>query len=113
MSRLHPDDLRELARLIAEELREQPVPRFLSVKHLAKILDVAPEFVYRHAIDLGGVKLGDSPKAPWRFDLEQTREIVAQRAPDGVWRPKAVLRRRRQPSRPLASDVELLPLRRP
>jgi hypothetical protein len=34
----------------------------------AKLLGVSAEYVREHAVELGGRKLNDSSKAPWRFD---------------------------------------------
>jgi hypothetical protein len=44
--------------------------RWLTVDGLAELLDVSRDFVYAHARELGGRKLGTSRKAPWRFRLE-------------------------------------------
>ena len=46
---------------------EQP-ESMLDVAEVAERLRVSRDYVYAHARDLGGEKLGTSPKAPWRFN---------------------------------------------
>lgn len=41
---------------------------FLTTAQAAKRLGVSADFVRDHALELGGTKLTDSPKAEWRFD---------------------------------------------
>lgn len=82
--RLHPDDIEAIARRVVEIQREQTVPQppqpaMLNVKALAARLGVSPAFVYEHAVELGGVKLSDSPKAPWRFDLARAQAAMDAR----------------------------------
>lgn len=61
----------------------------LSVKEVADRLGVNPSFVYANARELGGYKLGDSPRARWRFD--------ATRLPaPGIARPQDATRPRRR-----------------
>lgn len=115
LERLHPDDLRQLAKLIADELiaaQDAPVQpqKYVTVKTLAEALGVSTAFVYDHAAELGGVKLTDKPKAPWRFDLERARQVIDERAPQKVWQP--LPRRRRMPTRS-GSGAPLLPVREP
>jgi hypothetical protein len=43
-------------------------PRLLDAATVAQRLGVSREYVYSHARELGGRKLGNGPKAPWRFD---------------------------------------------
>lgn len=82
--RLHPDDIEAIARRVVELQGAQSVPErrrpaMLNVKALAARLGVSPAFVYEHAVELGGVKLSDSPKAPWRFDLERAQAAMDAR----------------------------------
>lgn len=55
----------------------------VDARTVAGILAVRPEWVRAHAQELGGVRLGTGPKAPWRFDLANamTRLQVGQRSP--------------------------------
>ena len=56
---LSPEQLRELARLVAAELRaEPPSAGMVDAAVLAGQLGVARSWVYRHAVELGGVRLG-------------------------------------------------------
>jgi hypothetical protein len=41
---------------------------FLTTAQVAKRLGFTPEYVREHAAELGGRKMGDGPKARWRFD---------------------------------------------
>lgn len=59
------------------DLREQlsvPVPENLrngilvDTAEAATIVGMSPEWVREHGAELGGVKMGDGPKARWRFD---------------------------------------------
>ena len=43
----------------------------MDVDTVARYLSVSRDFVYAHAVELGGRKLGTSPKAPWRFSLPE------------------------------------------
>lgn len=69
--RLHPDEVEAIARRVAELVNPARVG-LVTVDGLAAELGVHPDWVYRHARALGGVKLGRSANAPWRFDLERS-----------------------------------------
>ena len=68
-------------------------------------LGVSRDFVYRNAGRFGAVKLGDSPKAPLRFDLARIRQSLTPVAPleSGAVAVSA--------TRPRRSRVPLLPVR--
>jgi hypothetical protein len=58
---------------VAEDLRRQlsvhsPGCELVDAAAAAKQLGVSRVFVYEHARELGGQKVGCGPKAPWRFD---------------------------------------------
>lgn len=60
-----------IAARLAEHIREEtgpPTDRLLTAAEVSHRLGVAPSLVYAHALELGGVRLGDGPKAPWRFE---------------------------------------------
>jgi hypothetical protein len=40
---------------------------WLTVEQVAEVLSVDKSYVYRHRLELGGVKVGAGPKAPVRF----------------------------------------------
>jgi predicted DNA-binding transcriptional regulator AlpA len=78
---MHPDDLAELARLVADELAERLVgqqdnavtatpARWLNASEVATILGVTRDAVYRRADELGARRIGSGPKARLRFDAE-------------------------------------------
>lgn len=114
------EEMLELAELVADVVYERmaaPTPRgeLVDAATLAGLLGVTPDFVYRHAGELGARRLGDGPRARLRFDpVEAERRLTAcaedresGKASDGVVEPKAVRRRRRGP----ASAARLLPIR--
>jgi hypothetical protein len=66
-------DVEAIASRLAEMLgmrgQSEPKPdEALSVKEVAQRLGVRPQYVYANAERLGGYRLGDGPKARWRFD---------------------------------------------
>jgi hypothetical protein len=75
--------LDRLAQNIAERvvaiLRDQPVPQpgeLVDAATLARVLGVTRDFIYAHAVELGGRRLGDvgDGKRPrWRFDVDAAR----------------------------------------
>jgi hypothetical protein len=68
-------DLRRLARFIAEEhegLRAVHAP-LLSAADVAKRYGLSRGWVYRHARELGGQRLGTGPKARLRFGALEVR----------------------------------------
>ena len=96
--RLHPDQLQELADMIASRLSHPqpddralsetphtPVPRLASEKEalelvdvatLARMLGVSRRFIYEHQAEMGVIKLGKGLRAPLRFDLETARTAM-------------------------------------
>jgi excisionase family DNA binding protein len=91
VTRLHPDDLAALAELLAEQVVDraarlivdglaqrlgevgasEPADRLLTAAEVAQRLGVARSMVYAHAHELGGVRVGDGPKARWRFNAAE------------------------------------------
>ncbi len=94
---LDADDIDAIARRVAELLREeQPSPgAMIDAKAKARQLSMALDDLYRHAGDLGGVKIGGR----WRFPQEPPK----QPAPA----PSPVTRRHRTK----VGRVPLLPVR--
>src|SRR5437763_13330158 len=79
---------------------------------LARVLGVRADYVYRHADELGAVRLGEGKRATLRFDVERamSSRVSSSRsqpsdAPAGTGQPRR--RRRRQPG----SQAPLLPVR--
>jgi hypothetical protein len=71
IARLHPADIEAIAARVAVLLQERaPVPaaRLVDAATLAAILGVERDWVYTHAEQLRGVRLG-GPRGRLRFDL--------------------------------------------
>lgn len=71
----------EIAAEIVEQVRRMlatqaggAVPQAVDAATLAEHLGVTRGFVYEHADELGGVRLGDGPRARLRFDLDRALE---------------------------------------
>jgi excisionase family DNA binding protein len=83
--------------------------RWGTVDEVAELLGVSRDFIYQHAAELAGRKIGASPKAPWRFRLE---DVLAATSCQEIRRPAsespASVRRRRSRS---GTGVPLLPIR--
>jgi hypothetical protein len=66
----------------------QQAPEHLTAGELAHELRVERPWVYRHGHLLGGWRIGDGPKARWRFDrqtaVEARRRQAEQQANGGV-----------------------------
>jgi hypothetical protein len=81
----------------------------VDARALALELGVARDWVYANAGRLGGVRLGEGPRARLRFDVERAREALSESAP-GVTvsadRPEP--RRRGRPRRQALSGVKLI-----
>jgi hypothetical protein len=112
--RLAPDQLDELADLIAARLRcDQPVG-LVDAMTVAKALGMKAGWVRENAAELGAVRLGDGPKPRLRFDLEKaTAAWAARSAGERSLRaapaPQAKTRRRRTSAS--ATTIDLLPVR--
>jgi hypothetical protein len=60
-------------------------PELLTAGELARELRVERSWVYKHAHMLGGERIGDGPKAQWRFDLKTAKAALArERATRGI-----------------------------
>lgn len=80
--RLEDDQLQQLANLIAERVTEvashgrpaAPGDAMVSAAELAVTLGVSRRYVYEHADELGGVRVGGGSKPRLRFRLETALE---------------------------------------
>jgi hypothetical protein len=118
--RLHPEDLERLAELVADRLADRlgqgsGVPALADVKALAAALGVSADFIREHAAELGGFRIADTPRAPWRFDVGEARRRMAARAgaerSDGLESTGRVGRSPRPRARPTASTGRILAIR--
>jgi hypothetical protein len=96
-------DLERLADLVADRVVDRLTARssaattgeLVDARTLAGILGVSRDYVYEHAAQLGGVKLGGGPKAPWRFEVAKARAAL-----DGTVAPGVPAPVRPRPGRP-------------
>jgi hypothetical protein len=78
---LTPQAVEQVAQRVTQLLAardSQERPELLSAGELARELRVERPWVYKHRHLLGGERLGDGPKAPWRFELETARRELAR-----------------------------------
>ena len=79
---LQPEEIEAIAQRVAELLADRLAPpaareRLVDAVQLAELLGVERDWVYAHATQLGGVRLG-GPKGRLRFDLNMVAERVDQ-----------------------------------
>jgi hypothetical protein len=107
---LDAEDIESIAARLAELLREQmpsSPSRLADAAEVARELGVDRDWVYAHAEELGGARLGGE-RGRLRFDLARIRRDLA--CPAGTRsRPAATRRPRRQPPTRRRGDVELIP----
>lgn len=73
--RLDDESVERVAQRVAELLRAAPPvspPKMVSAAELARAMGVSRDWCYRHAAELGAVRIGDGEKARLRFDLDAT-----------------------------------------
>jgi hypothetical protein len=76
---LTPQAVEQVAARVVELLQDrdtQRAPEYISAGELAKDLRVERPWIYKHRHLLGGLRIGDGPKARWRFDREQAIEAM-------------------------------------
>jgi excisionase family DNA binding protein len=86
---------------------------FLTAEELAKMLGVTRSFVYEHAEELGGYRLGGGPRARLRFDLDEGRRRTScyrSRESRSVDPARAAASRPRRHRR-MGTSAPLLPIR--
>ena len=72
------EEIEAVAEHIAELVAStRPKVGLVDARGLAEELGVARDWVYANAERLGGVRLGDGPRARLRFDVERAREALA------------------------------------
>lgn len=79
--RLDPADIDAIADRVASRLQpaRPPAVRYVDAAALAECLGVERAWVYAHARDLGGVRLG-GPQGRLRFDLELVKRTLHESA---------------------------------
>ena len=98
--------LQELVK-IRELLERQDTTRLLTAEDVANRLKVSADYVYRHAVELGGVRLqvGDGKRRLLRFPVAAVDRVAEDRA----WEAATTNEVRTE----TAEGVELLPVGRP
>jgi HTH domain len=88
---LTPQAVDQVASRVAQLLQRQrqSEPQLISAGELAHYLGVERPWIYKHCQLLGGQRIGDGPKAPWRFDRQTAmraleRHEAAQRTDGGL-----------------------------
>jgi hypothetical protein len=106
--RLDPESVEAVARRVAELLGEDNAADLVDAGELARLMGVSRDHVYRHADELGAVRLGTGKRARLRFDPMTARSAgegsVAAPTPAPTTKPHL---------RPTASNRhhgELLPI---
>lgn len=114
-----PEVIEQIACRVADLLtqrahRQEAVGGMLTVNQLALRLNVTRAWIYEHANELGGVRLGEGPKARLRFDLDTAMQALRQHQTSGI--PSVVRepneRRTPAPRVEYARDAPLIEIRR-
>ena len=100
-----------IAEHLADLLHDRPRVRLVDAATLATALGVSRDFVYAHANELGGERIGSGPRGPLRFDLDNA---LAACAPSPAGKeppapPQAHPQRRHR--KPTSGAPRLLPIR--
>jgi hypothetical protein len=85
-----------VAELVAAQ-RHEPF-RLVDTETVARMLAVSEGWVRNHAVELGGMRVGDGPRSPLRFDAARVRAALDRRR---LERPPT--RPPRRPGRPRRS----------
>jgi hypothetical protein len=80
---LTPQAIEQVAARIATLLQHQDPagqPELISAGELARYLRVERPWIYKHRHLLGGQRIGNGPKAPWRFDRQTAIQALNRTA---------------------------------
>lgn len=79
---LTPRAVEQVAQRVTQLIRqtEQRTPELMSAGELARHLRVQRPWIYKNRHLLGGQRIGDGPKAPWRFDLDTAVQALERHA---------------------------------
>jgi len=77
---LTPQAVEQVAQRVAQLLgdRARRQPELITAGELARRLRVERPWIYKHRHLLGGQRIGDGPKAPWRFDLDTATQALGR-----------------------------------
>jgi hypothetical protein len=113
---LSAEAIEQLAQRVAELVSDRVAagPPLVDAETLARFLNVERSYVYEHAAELGGVRLGDGPRARLRFDaVEAKRGLTCSMGRGSASSDSRVVEpiRKRRRSHPLGTSGPLLPIR--
>ena len=115
-ARVDPRDITLIADAVAERMFTETARSdcLLDAAGVARLVRMTREWVYLHAVELGGVKFGSGRNARWRFEPTKTADAFAALRDTGRSESSdpTPRRRQRQPLR-TASGATLLPIRAP
>lgn len=75
---LDDDSVNAVAERVVQLLRKESAsPDLIDVAEVARRFSLSPDYVYRHAAELGVVKIGSGPKARLRFDPHKVVEALS------------------------------------
>lgn len=88
---LTPQAVEQIANRVAYRLRgeQHSEPQLISAGELARYLGVQRPWIYKHRHLLGGQRIGDGPKAPWRFDRKVALQALERHAAEQGTAPGA------------------------
>lgn len=114
MIELPPEQLEQLADLVASRLQRPVGAALVGVREVAAYLAVEPSWVYEHASELDARRLGSGPRARLRFSLADVDERLSTcRAGRGSSLPDLASEQASRPPRRRRSgtSADLLPIR--
>ena len=79
---LTPQAVEQVAQRVAQVLAQREArsqPQLVTAGELARELRVQRPWIYKHRHLLGGQRIGEGPKAQWRFDLQTAKHALARR----------------------------------
>lgn len=106
---VHLDDasIAAIARQVADLLgREIESPVFVKASEVSRRFGVSLDYVYRHADELGVIKLGDGPKPRLRFDPSVVAECLSGFQDVEIEKPQGAKMRAVR----CARSIDLLPI---
>jgi excisionase family DNA binding protein len=112
---LDAESVEAVARRVADLLREDtPTTDMLTVAEVARRFRVSRDYVYRHADELGAVRVGNGSRPRLRFDLDRVAEALTSRSEDresDARKPQRKAKSRPRRSRGGERGPALLPIR--
>ncbi len=74
---LTPEAVEQIASRVAQLLAQREArPELITAGELARELRVERPWIYKHRHLLGGQRIGDGPKAQWRFELDTAKRAL-------------------------------------